>query len=490
MIGALLEALTILFSWPVFGWLVFAIVVGLILGAIPGIGPTLAMALILPFTIFLSGIEAFVILIGIFHGAVYGGSLSAILINVPGTAASAASTFDGYSMTRKGLAKNALAISATASAIGGILTVIVLLAISPVITEMLLRFGSPENFLMAILGITMISVITRGAILKGYIAGFFGLLLTTIGMAPNLPEQRHTYGYLELFDGLDFIAILIGVFAISEILILSKKSGSISDSAIGVTGSVRDGISSVIKRPFLNVKSAMIGLVIGAIPGAGASISNFFAYSEAMRKSKTPDEFGGGSKEGLVAAEGANSGTIAGSIVPTIAFGIPGSTSTAVLLGGLILHGLRPGPSLFSSDLHITYTMFLTVFIGSLLIFILGVTVVIRGAYITQVDSAKLIPLIVVLSVLGGYAIRLNIVDVLTVVLIGFVGYFMVKYNYSVIAFTLGAVLGRIAEVNLYRSLTLPDGAWAFVTRPISLLLLICIVVMLMTPLLQKRASA
>lgn len=488
--NALLEAAITVFTWPTIGWIIAGILIGIIFGATPGIGATLGMALVLPFTIFLDGISAFVVLIGIYHGATYGGSLAAILINVPGTAASAASTFDGYPLTRQGAAKDALAISATASAVGAIVTVVLLIALSPIITEILLMFGTAESFLMALLGIALISVISKGAVIKGYIAGVFGLLITTIGIAPMAPTMRYTFDQLALSDGLDFIAILIGLFAISEMLILSSRKGAIADRDIKVAGSLKAGIRAVYTRPYLTVKSSLIGLGIGAVPGAGASVSNFFAYSEAMRTSNNPDEYGQGSREGLIAAESSNNGTVGGSIIPTIAFGIPGSSATAVLLGGLIMHGLRPGPSLFASDIHITFSMLLALIIGSFLILVLGLTVIIKLSFLTLIDSNKIIPIIVVLSVLGAYALRNNLVDVFTVMIIGCIGYYMVKHNYSIIAFTLGAVLGPIAEENLHTALRMADGAYIFISRPLSLLIITVTLLVLFTPFIEHYKNS
>lgn len=487
----IVEAVKMLLSLNVIIWIIVGILLGMIFGAIPGIGATLGMAIVLPFTISLDGLSAFVTLIGIYHGATYGGSITAILINVPGTAASAASTFDGYVFTKKGRAKEALAISAVASAAGGIIAAIVLILVSPILTEFLLLFGTPENFLMTILGIAMISVVSKGSVMKGYISGVFGLMITTVGIGIMSPTVRFTFDYLPLFDGLSFLALLIGLFAVSEMIILEKKGGGIAEDDPEIKGSLVTGVMHVISNYYLTTKSTMIGLAIGAIPGAGASVSNFFAYSESMRASKNPDMYGQGSEEGLIAAESANNGTVGGSLLPTIAFGIPGSTATAVLLGGFIMHGLRPGPSMFTENLDLTFAMFLTLIIGSILILFLGMTIVVKLAKLTFVNSKYLIPIIMVFSVLGVYAVRNNWVDVFTIAVIGFIGYFMIKYNYSVIAFVLGAVLGPIAEENFLRSLLLqnPDGI-VFVTRPLSIILILMTIVMLVSPILEKKQAA
>lgn len=462
--------------------LILGVLLGILFGGLPGIGATLGMAIVLPLTLPLDGPDAIILLISIYSGAMYGGSIPAILVNVPGTAGDAATTFDGYPMARQGKAINALVISAVASAIGGILAVTILLVISPSLIELVLLFGSPQYFLMAILGISMITVITTGSTVKGLVAGAFGLLLATIGIAPTVPVKRYTFDLIALYSGLDYIAILIGLFAIAEMIGLSKEE-QVSQSETGLEGSVLEGVKSVFRHPIVVLKSMVIGLLVGAVPGSGASISNFISYGEAMRSSKTPERFGNGAEEGVVATDVANNATVAGALIPTFSFGIPGSGSTAVLLGGLIMHGLRPGPDLFTTQLHITYSVFLGLLVGNIVILIMGLIVIPRAGYLTQVDTDLIIPVIVVLSALGALALRNNWVDVWTILVLGLVGYFMKKHDFSVIAFVLGAILGPIAEENLYRSLSISGGSFGiFLEDPLSLFLVASIIVILLGP--------
>jgi len=486
MLSSLLEGVLIAFSWPVVGWMVVGLLVGIFCGAMPGLGASLGMALALPLTLPLDGPSAIILLVSIYSGAMYGGSIAAILINVPGTAAAAATTIDGYPMSKQGKATNALAISATSSALAGFLAIIVLFLLSPFLVEIVLAFGTPEYFLMAILGLAMITIITRGSLVKGLAAGGFGMLFTVVGVAPMNPEDRFTFGSFLLYDGLSYIAALIGLFAIAEMLKLSSESGSISDG-FDISGSKREGFQTAIKNSSIIGKSSLIGMVVGAIPGAGASVSTFVSYGETMRSTKDDSKFGHGDERGVVAAESANNGTISGSLIPCLSFGIPGSSATAVLLGGLIMHGLLPGPGLFEENLHITYSLFTALFLGNIIILIVGMVLITRAGYVTRIDTNYLIPIIIVLSLAGGMALRSNWIDVFTVVFLGIIGYYLKKNNFSLIAFVLGAVLGPIAEENFVRSLQLSDGSpIIFLTRPISLVIVILIFVIIFGPVVKR----
>ena len=416
----------------------------------------------------------------------YGGSVAAILINVPGTPAAAATTFDGYPMSRQGKAINALTISALSSGLGGMLGVAVLILLSPILITIILAFGSPEYFLLAVLGLSMIAIVSQTSLVKGIISGFFGLLLTTVGMAPIAPQERYTFGSLLLFDGLELVAALLAMFAIAEMLKLAGERGSIAGKGEGLSGEKGPAVRDVIKNYKILIKGSMMGLLIGMIPGSGASISNFIAYGEAMRASENPETFGEGNSKGVIIAESCNNSTVAGSLVPTLSFGIPGSGTTAVLLGGLVMHGMQPGPDLFGEDIYITFSMFIALFIGSIMIILLGIFVLTRTSYITTIDTNIIIPIILVLSVVGGYAVRTNWIDVLTLLALGLIGFYMKKHDYSVIAFVLGFVLGPIAEENLFRSLQLSDGSVLIflnpIQQPLSALLVLLIILVMFGP--------
>lgn len=482
------EAIVSVFSWPTIGWLLAGIVIGIIVGSLPGLGASLGMALLLPLTLVLDGVDAVILLISIYSGAMYGGSIAAILLNAPGTSAAAATTFDGYPMSRQGSAVTALSISATSSALAGFLTITTLILLSPVLIQVVRQFGSPEYFLIAILGLAMITIVAQGSMVKGLIAGFFGLSLTAIGSAPMTADVRYTFDQFALFDGISFVAALIGLFAVAEMLKLAGERGGISRDEVQMAGDVLPGIKAVFAHPVTLVKSAFIGMGIGAIPGAGSTVSNFVAYTEAVRSSSDPDSFGTGNEVGVIASEASNNGTVGGSVIPAIAFGIPGSAATAVLIGGLIMHGLVPGPELFDADanLDVTYAVFVSLFVGNIMILGLGLALVTRAGSLTKIDTKYIIPMIIVLSFLGAYALRSgNWVDVITVVVLGVMGYYMKMYDYSIIAFVLGVVLGSIAEENLYRSVLLSEGVPIFFVRPLSVVLLVAIVAILIGPVIK-----
>ncbi|WP_255193123.1 tripartite tricarboxylate transporter permease [Natronobeatus ordinarius] len=483
---ALLEGIAIALSWPTVGWLILGVLLGIVIGAVPGIGPNLGMAVVLPLTLPLGGTNAIILLVGIYSGSMYGGSIAAILVNVPGTAAAAATTFDGYPLSRQGEAGYALSVSAVSSAFAGFMTVAVLILLSPLLVTIVLLMGSPEYFLVAVLGLSMITIVARGSIVKGFVAGAFGLLLTTIGIAPMSSELRFTFGSLELYDGLNFVAAILGLFAIAEMLKLAGERGGIARDGIAVDGTHTRGVREVLSHPVTLVKSAFIGMGIGSLPGSGAAVSNFVAYGEAMRSSAS-DRFGRGEILGVIASESSNNGTVGGSLIPALSFGIPGSGATAVLLGGLLMHGLIPGPDLFEGELQLTYSVFVALFVGNLVILVIGLSLVTRMDVLTRINTEYLIPVIVVLAVAGSYTLRSNWIDVATILVLGAVGYYMFQHEYSVIAFILGMVLGGIAEENFLRSLQLSDGSWAiFVASWPSRLIVLLIVLVVVGPLVSN----
>ncbi|MFC7157288.1 tripartite tricarboxylate transporter permease [Halomarina halobia] len=466
-------------------WLIVGMLLGMLLGALPGIGSPVGMAIVLPLTLPLDATSAIVLLIAIYSGAMFGGSIAAILLNAPGTESAAATTLDGYPMAQQGLAKNALAIATTASALNGFAGALILVVISPILIGLVLLFGSPEYFLLAVLGLALITIVTEGSIVKGLLAGALGFMISTIGVASMSPRPRFAFGQLGLYEGISFVAALIGMFAFAEMMKLAGKKSIASDD-VEISGSIKDGIKAVFKYPKTTIKSGLIGLGIGMVPGSGATTSTFVAYAEEARSSAKDGRFGQGDPRGVIAPEGANNPTVSGSLVPTLSFGIPGSGSTAVLLGGLLMHGLQPGPGLFEAQLNVTYTFFITLFLGNILILLVGYSLTPYLSLITKLDTHVIIPVVVVLSYAGAYTLNQNWFDVGAVLVLGVLGYYMVQYNYSVIAFVLGIVLGPIAEQNFFRSLQISQGSYSiFVTQPLSLMLVIMIMIVLFGPFLK-----
>jgi putative tricarboxylic transport membrane protein len=377
-----------------------------------------------------------------------------------------------------------------ASALGGLIAVVSLILLVPVIVEVVLLFGSPEYFLVAILGLAMIAIVSQGSLVKGLTAGFLGILLMTAGIAPMQPTPRYTFGLLELYDGLDFVVILIALFAVSEMIKLAGEGGSIAKEGDEISGSITNGIREVISHPITVAKAAFIGFGIGSIPGAGSSVSNFVAYGEQVRSSNNSEDYGKGEPCGVIAAESSNNATVSGSLIPTLTFGIPGSGSTAVLLGGLLMHGLRPGPNLFGEQLASTLTIFIALLFGNIIIVLVGLSIVTKISYVTRIETNLIIPIVLGIAFIASFALRNNWLDILTLIVLGIIGYYLKKHDYSIIAFVLGAVLGPIAEQNFHRTLQISGGSYdIFVTRPISLILVIFTVVILLSPVLQSYRS-
>lgn len=454
-VEAVVDATQTIFSYPTVLWMVLGVLAGIIIGAIPGIGPTIGMAVLIPLSVPMGPTNAIVFFICLYAGSLYGGCIPAILMNAPGTAGAGASTLDGYPLSRQGRAGDALAVSVTASAIGGFVTSVVLLLVTPFLVIIVLAFGSPEYFLVAILGLAMIAVIAKGDMVRAIVAGAFGLLLSTIGTAPMAVAPRYTFDLNGLFSGVSFVAVLIGVFAMAEMFKLASQEGTSISSVETVEINRSAGVKIVLNSKINLFKSSLIGMVIGTMPGAGASIANFVAYGEAQRSSSDPDSFGRGNPQGLVASESSNNAVVAGSLIPTFAFGIPGSGGTAVLLGALLLHGLQPGPDLFTSDINVTYSVFIALIFANVIIFAFGYLAITRLSLVTKVDVNYIIPVVIVLATVGTLALRNNWIDVATVAGFGIVGLVMVRNDYSIIALVLGVVLGPIVESNLHRSIQL-----------------------------------
>jgi len=484
MVEDIIAAFIEIFTWPTILWAVLGVFIGIIGGALPGLGATVTMVIFLPFTASLSQIPALIFLIGIYNGAHYGGSIAAVLINVPGTPAAAATTLDGYPLTKQGYAKEALTISALSSGMAGLIMSLALFVLTPVLLIIVLLFGSPQYFLMTVIGLALIVIVTKGSMVRGFIAGGLGALYASVGIAATLPDARYTFDTLILLDGLSFIAALIGLFAIAELLVLVKRE-SIAIDNLEVSGNVMNGVRAVIRNPITLIKSTFLGLFIGSLPGAGASAANFIAYAEEIRAGGSDKNYGEGEFSGIIACESSNNASVGGALIPTLSFGIPGSAATAVLLGGMLLHGLIPGPNMFTENIQATNAMFAMLAVGALIIITMGTTLLPQiGHYFTRIDTNIIIPIVVVLATLGGYGLRYNIADLLIGVLfLGLVGYYFKKYNYSVIAFVLGAILAPIAEENLVRSLELSDGSWMiFVNDPLSAILTIILLIVLIGP--------
>lgn len=458
---------------------------GIIFGCLPGLSATMGVALMLPLTFGLDPITGILFLLGVYVGGIYGGSISAILINTPGTPASAATTIDGYYLTKKGKAGDALRMALYASVIAGVISALVLLFLAPQIAKVALKFGPPEYFALALFGLAMISSVSGKSILKGLIMGVIGFSIATIGLDPIGGSARLSFGNENLFGGIQLIPALIGLFAIAEIINRSQTAHSEETQ----TAKFKDSkfpFSIVMKNLKTIVKSSFIGTAIGAIPGTGATIASYMSYNEAMRSSKKKDEFGKGSIEGVAAAEAGNNGVTGSTLIPLLTLGIPGDTVTAVMLGALMMQGLTPGPQLFTTHADFVYAIMVGLIVVNVIMLINGKLAIKLFVRVTAIPFNVLVPILLTLSFIGAYAVNNTLFDVKVMLVFGLLGFVMGKFGFPSTPLLLGLVLGPIAETSLRQALILSKGSWTiFFTQPISLAFIVIAVISFLIPFIK-----
>lgn len=473
-----------------------SVAVGIIVGSLPGLSAAMGVALLIPITFGMSAETGLIALAGVYCGAMYGGSISAILLHTPGTSSAAATAIDGYPMTLKGEAGKAIATATIASFIGGILSSVALYTLSPPLATLALRFGPTEYFWLSIFGLTIIAGVSSKSMLKGLISGALGLVLSTIGMDPMLGAPRFIFGSDSLRNGLPFTATLIGLFSMSQVLLLAEKKIQERQKAKQINDKVLLTKEELKRILPVSLWSSIIGIVVGILPGAGGTIASYIGYNEAKRFTKDKEGFGTGIIEGVAGPEAANNAVTGGSLIPTLTLGIPGNSVTAILLGGLIIQGLKPGPDLFTIHGKITYTFFAGFIVVNIFMLILGLFGVRHFAKVANISDNILIPLIFALSVIGSFAITNNIVDVWIMFIFGIVGYFVNKFNLNPAAIVLALILGPIGETGLRRTLIINKGNYmSLFSGTISWVLIIISVLSLMTPLImsiieKKRSKA
>lgn len=470
-------------------WCTIGVIAGILVGALPGLTATMAVALLVPFTFGRPVIQAMAMLLGIYCGAMFGGSISAILIRTPGTPSAAATVLDGYPLAKQGKAGKAIRMATIASGLGGLGGALIMTFLSPVISRAALAFSAPEYFSLALFGLSIIISVSGGSITKGLIAGVFGLLLSTIGLDPSSGYPRFTFGSMDLYGGPAFIPTLIGLFAISEVFINVEELATKERIKSKVTdmklswNEVRDSLKTIIR-------STLLGTFIGAIPGAGADIAAFVGYSEAKRGSKHPELFGTGLLEGVAAAESANNACTGGAMIPMLSLGVPGDAVTAVLLGALIIQGLQPGPMLFKEHMDLVNSIFAAMIVANFIMIILGLLGSQYVAQIINIDQRILLAVILLLSIVGSFAMRNSMFDVWLALAFGVLGYFMSKYEFPASPILLALILGPMTESNLRRTLIMTHGDWSvFFTRPISLAMLVLAVVSVITSVRKESQS-
>lgn len=495
MFAVLPEVLAAIFDPINLLFMIAGVTGGILIGALPGLTATMALALMLPFTFTMNADTALITLGGLYIGAIYGGCIAAILINTPGTPSSIATTFDGFPLTLKGKAEHALVTAAFSSGIGGVVGGLALLFVSPILASVALKFGPPEYFWIAVFGMTIIATLSSGSMLKGLIGGSLGLLLSTIGIAPVGGESRFTFGFSPLQGGLDLIVVLIGLFCIPEVIGMIERKGTSREQASykprkGVALTV---IKQLIRKPVLYLRSSVVGIIVGIIPGAGGNIASLLSYDMTARFSKDKSGFGKGRIEGVAASESGNNAEVGGSLVPLLSLGIPGAAPAAVLLGALMMQGVRPGPDLYTTSPGLVYTFSWAFILANVVMFVVGFYGSKYVAQIINLATYFLAPLIVFLTVIGSYAIRNNFLDVVFMISFGIIGYVLKKVGFDPAPIVLGLILGPIAETGLAQSMLMGQAQgsiWAvFFTRPVSVILIVLCILSLFWPLVAARLT-
>ena len=476
-----------------------AMVLGITAGALPGFSATMAVALMVPFTFTMSPTSGLVTIGALYAASIFGGSFSAILLNTPGTPSSIGTCFDGYPMARQGRGEEAIYTATWASGIGGIIGTIILIAFALPLARVALKFGPPEYFWVSIFGLTIISSLSDESLLKGVAGGFLGLMISMIGMAPVGGDVRFDLGIPDFQGGVELISILIGFFCIPEILKLAiNPDGDYEE--VQAEGYVKSdthpmilGLKHCITGWGNTLRSSIIGAFIGILPGAGGNIANLVAYSETKRVATNPETFGKGNPQGVVATESSNNAVVEGAMVPLLALGVPGSPPAAIIYGALLLQGLAPGPELFTTRGDITYAFLFSFFVSNIMIVIFGLAV---GKWIyksvVRIPTRVLIPSIILLTVVGSYAIRSNSMDVIVMFVGGILGLIMRELEFNPGPIVLGLILGPIAEKGFVQGLIMgnsvsTDMPWLiFFTRPLSITLIVLSVLSAMWPIIRK----
>lgn len=475
------------------------VAVGIVFGALPGLSATMAIALFLPVTYAMASSDAMTLLMALFIGAISGGLISAILLHIPGTPSSVATCFDGHPMAKNGQAAKALGVGVVFSFVGTVFSTILLMFIAPQIAQVAINFGSFEFFSIAIFSLTMIATLSSGSMIKGVMAGVVGFMFSTVGTDTIEGSARFTFNNTNLKGGFDMLAVMVGLFAVGEIIGAAQTSRHTKEELTAqVSMKGIKGFGFTIKEFFSQgwnaLRSALIGMGIGILPGIGGGTSNVLAYTVAKNYDKHPEEFGTGRIDGLVASETANNATIGGAMVPLLTLGIPGDTTTAMLLGALTLHGLTPGPLLFQNQADIVYGIFAAMLLGSVIMLFMeffGLRVFVK---LLSIPKYILLPCVFVLCVIGAYALKNNMSQVIACLIFGAIGFAFKKFDIPTTPFILGFILGPLAEVNYRRGMIRTQGSFLpFLTSPISAVFLgIALLVLAMyalKPLRLKRKA-
>ena len=487
IVSALFEVLRL----PNLFAIITGVIYGLFIGATPGLTISLGMVLLLPLTFSMDPVTSICLLLGLYVSGMTGGSISAILLNIPGTPSASATAIDGHAMANRGRAGEALGTAVSSSFFGGMFGLICLVLVAPVISRAALSFGAPELFALVLLGLTLICSFGQHSVIKGLLSGVIGLIFMTVGLDPMMGTQRFTFGNVNLQGGIPFLPAMIGLFAIPQILAGIAGGVKVIPSYEALITGVLPKLRDLAKRFRAMVIGAVIGTGIGAIPGAGGPIAVFLSYDYARRASRFKDNFGKGEPDGVAAPESANNAVAGGALIPMLTLGIPGDPITAILLGALMIQGLVPGPLLFQNSPDFVYSLFWAFFFANILNLILTFSTIKIWVRVLKVPKRILLPIILTLCVVGSFALRGNFFDTWVMLFFGVLSYFMKKYGFPVVPMLLAIILGPNLEEHLRMSLVISQGdPMVFITKPISLIFILLAVVSFVGPLISPAIKA
>lgn len=491
-LNGLFYGLSVAFEFHNLFLLLAGCLLGTLVGVLPGLGPVGAISILLPLTFQLPPAGAIIMLAGIYNGAMYGGSTTSILINVPGEAASAVTCLDGYAMARKGRAGTALGIAVFGSFIAGTVGLIGLQLIGGPLSVLALKFGPPEYFAIILMGFTFIVYLAQGSMIKAVLMAATGILLSLIGLDPITSEQRFTFGNIHLFEGISVVPLAIGLFGLAEVFVNLEKTAPVRVLQVKIKNMFPNK-NQWLRARWAIARGTVIGFFMGILPGGGPVLSTFMAYGVEKRVSKHPEKFGHGAIEGVAAPESANNAAASTSFIPLMTLGIPPNVVLAVLFGAFMIHGVTPGPLLMTQHPEIFWGVIASMYMGNVILLILNLPLIPLWVQVLRIPDKILYPLIVLFCLLGAYSIHNSVFDMGVMVMFGVVGYLLNKFDFEAAPMILGFVLGPMFEVNLRRSLLMSQGSFTiFVERPIALVALMVCVILIVLPLIQiirKRRS-
>lgn len=491
MVAQILSQAGIFLSDPMLiGLSVLGVIVGIIFGMLPGLSSTMALAVLLPISFTMDPEAGITFLIAVFSASVYGGSLSAILVNIPGTPGAIVTQIDGYPMARKGQAGQAIGYATLASAFGGVFGWLILVLFAPLIVQVATSFQSPDFTALILFGLTMLAYAAPGSMFKGLVGGIFGLLLATVGLDTLTSIPRFSFGSTDMMGGIGIIPLAVGMFGVAEVLV-NLEGGVKQLKTVAPVSKILDKVlpkwRELRRLVPIGIRSSIIGVIIGAIPAAGSAIAVVIAYAQEKRMARRPERFGTGIPEGIVAPESSNNACVGGALVPMMTFGIPGDTMTAVLMGGLLIHGLRPGPGLFRDHLPFVATVYIALIFAIVVTTLLGLAGARLSARILSIPKPILLTSVMVLCIIGSFSVNNSIFDVWVMLVFGVIGYLMRKAHFPIAPVAFGLILGPLFEENLRRSLIVNQGDWlVFLQRPISLSLLLISLASLFYPVFRR----